>query len=309
MSTRQPAVDIRTPHPLWRLECSAVAELEESLLWKLEQLGCRHLASQRTPATHQRVTVLGWLSQECWSREAVLALVTPLAGLAAAFDSPPPRFHLGEEPPDDWSRSWKRHWQPDPVGRTLLVLPAWLDCPAEQSHRRVLRLDPGSAFGTGSHPTTRLCMEALEQQPLEGTTVVDLGSGSGILSITALMLGAAYVVACDTDPLAVAATRNNAALNGLTTSQLQVIKGSSPELMALDQPPADLLLCNILAPVLAELAPSFRRLLAFHGCGWLSGLLMSQVPTLQQQLEGCGWTVECSAQQQGWALLSISWTR
>ena len=88
---------------------------------------------------------------------------------------------------EDWSLSWKQHWQPDPVGIGLLILPAWLEVPAEHSDRLVIRMDPGSAFGTGSHPTTRLCLEALEQNPPRGALVADLGCGSGVLGLAALV--------------------------------------------------------------------------------------------------------------------------
>ena len=113
---------------------------------------------------------------------------------------------------EDWSLSWKKHWQPDPVGQRLLILPAWLEVPEEHADRLVLKMDPGSAFGTGSHPTTRLCLEALEEMPPHDQRVADLGCGSGVLGLASLALGASEVLAADTDSLAVRATTDNAAL-------------------------------------------------------------------------------------------------
>ena len=109
---------------------------------------------------------------------------------------------------------------------TLLILPAWLQVPAEHAQRQALLIDPGSAFGTGSHPTTRLCLEAIEKRSLAGLRVADLGCGSGILGIASLALGAAQVLASDTDSLAVRATAENAALNQ-ASSRLQVQLGSA----------------------------------------------------------------------------------
>jgi ribosomal protein L11 methyltransferase len=172
-------------------------------------------------------------------------------------------------------------------------------------------MDPGSAFGTGSHPTTRLCLEALERLAalrggtLAGLRVADLGCGSGVLGLAALRLGAASVVAADTDSLAVTATHDNAALNGLA-SQLQVVRGSAGELAELlAARPADLLLCNILAPVIEALSPAFKALLAPDGVGLLSGLLVDQAPRLRQVLADEGWQADLAAEKAPWALLEL----
>jgi ribosomal protein L11 methyltransferase len=197
----------------------------------------------------------------------------------------------------------------------LLILPAWLDCPAEHSERLLIRMDPGSAFGTGSHPTTRLCLEALEQLAAErggslaGLQVADLGCGSGVLGLASLRLGASAVVAADTDSLAVTATTANVALNGLET-HLTVRLGSA-EVLAdlLPQGPADLLLCNILAPVIEALSPAFDQLLAASGVGLLSGLLVDQAPRLQQVLADQGWQADLVARMEPWGLLLLHKSR
>ena len=167
-------------------------------------------------------------------------------------------------------------------------------------------MDPGSAFGTGSHPTTRLCLEAIEQLPsLPGSRVADLGCGSGILGIAALLQGARSVAAADTDSLAVRATRDNAAVSGFS-AQLQVDLGSVERLAELlEGRPADLLLCNILAPVIEALCPAFTTVLAPDGLGLLSGLLVDQAPRLQAVLAEQGWRAELSAQQSQWGLMTL----
>jgi ribosomal protein L11 methyltransferase len=166
-------------------------------------------------------------------------------------------------------------------------------------------MDPGSAFGTGSHPTTRLCLEAIEQQPLHGLLLADLGCGSGILGIAALLQGAEAVLAADTDSLAVRATHDNAQVSGFG-DRLQVRLGSTEQLeQLLAGRRADLLLCNILAPVIEALCPAFQRLVAPGGLGLLSGLLVDQAPRLQAVLEAEGWQAQLAAQQSQWGLMTI----
>jgi len=235
-----------------------------------------------------------------------------------ALQLPPLRWERVAD--EDWSLSWKQHWAPDPIGTSLLVLPAWLEVPEEAQGRRVIRLDPGSAFGTGSHPSTRLCLEGLEalatsrvregassDQPLKGLRVADLGCGSGLLGLAALALGADWVYAVDTDPLAIRATEENAALNGFQA--LSVLEGSAAELESLlHGEPADVLLCNILAPVIAELCSSFSRLLTRNGLGLLSGLLVTQADGLLSGLRTQGWEATLAAIQEPWARCDIRHT-
>ncbi len=296
----------------WRLEMAAPAELEESLLWKLPLLGVPRVALQHPPEAPERRQLLAWLPESDWPADQRQELERALAPLGVPFDLGLPPIHWQRQDDEDWSLSWKSHWRPDPVGERLLVLPAWLEVPPEQAARLVIRIDPGSAFGTGSHPTTRLCLEALEALAghgpgLRGLRVADLGCGSGILGLAALRLGAATVAAADTDPLAERATRENAALNGLDGAPaLNVTTGSAEALAALlGGRGADLLLCNILAPVIEALIPCFPRLLGPGGVGLLSGLLVDQAPGLERDLLAAGWRVEQRVEQDRWALLRI----
>ena len=289
----------------WRLELEPPGELEESLLWRLESLGVHRMAVRFRPEEPQQRTLQAWLPEVDWPELERVALAEALAQMAEPFGLalPPLRWEL--QPEEDWALSWKRHWQPDPVGQRLLILPAWLQVPAEHAQRLALLIDPGSAFGTGSHPTTRLCLEALEKRSLAGARVADLGCGSGILGIASLALGAAQVLASDTDSLAVRATAENAALNQ-AGSALQVQLGSADVLQQmLAGTPADLLVCNILAPVLTALTPAFSELLTARGEGLLSGLLVDQAPALTAHLEAHGWQVTAEAEQGRWALLAI----
>jgi len=322
----------------WRLELLVLPELEESLLWKLQVLGIHRVAIEHTPRHPEQRQLLAWLPAVDWPQPERLHLEGALAALSEPFGLTLPPIRWQPQGDEDWSLSWKQHWQADPVGARLLVLPAWLDSPAEFADRLAIRIDPGNAFGTGSHPSTRLCLEALERwadgpgaEFARPVRVADLGCGSGILALAALKLlgasdpskaGASPAPACqvfavDSDPLAVRATSANAACNGVAVSgappdpggrpgSLQVAQGSVEGLAELlAGQPADLLLCNILAPVIEALAPAFATVLAPGGVGLLSGLLVSQVPALTQALALAGWRAELVAQQSQWGLLEI----
>ncbi len=295
----------------WRLELASLPELEESLLWKLDDLGIARVAVQHRPETPSQRQLIAWLPAIDWPEPERQQLALALAPLAEPFGLALPPLRWSQQADEDWSLSWKQHWQADPVGKGLLILPAWLPCPPEHAERRLIAMDPGSAFGTGSHPTTRLCLEALEllaamtPEGLAGLRVADLGCGSGVLGLAALRLGAASVAAVDTDSLAVRATTDNAALNGLTP-QVRVQLGSVEALAELlEGQPADLLLCNILAPVIQALCPAFNTVLAANGVGLLSGLLVDQAPALQLALRDEGWQAELTAEQSQWGLMTI----
>ena len=290
----------------WRLSLPVQAELEESLLWKLNDLGLHRVAVQHAPESPEQRTLLAWLPALEWPEQQRSELFSSLAPLALTFGQTLAEPRWDQLADEDWSLSWKQHWQPDPVGEMLLILPAWLAVPEEHAQRLILKMDPGSAFGTGSHPTTRLCLEALEQKPPADLRVADLGCGSGVLGLASLALGARQVLSVDTDSLAVSATTDNAALNGLSMDELCVRQGSVEVLEnLLEAQPADLLLCNILAPVIEALAPRFRAVLRPGGRGLLSGLLVDQEPRLTHVLEGLGWQVRPLAAQGRWGLLEI----
>ena len=299
----------------WRLELPALPELEESLIWKLNALGIPRVAVRHRPEAPDQRQLVAWLPEADWPEPERRQLEQALAPMAETFGLSLPPITWEQQDDEDWSLSWKQHWQADPVGARLLILPAWLELPPEHADRLVIRMDPGSAFGTGSHPTTRLCLEAIEQLAEQRGTaeapdlgpirVADLGCGSGILGIAALLQGACSVAAADTDSLAVRATRDNAVVSGFA-ERFSVQLGSVERLEELlEGRPADLLLCNILAPVIEALCPAFHTVLAADGLGLLSGLLVDQAPRLQQALAEEGWQAKLTAQQSQWGLMTI----
>lgn len=171
----------------------------------------------------------------------------------------------------DWSQEWKKYFSPMKCGDRLWICPSWIAPPDANGIN--LSLDPGLAFGTGSHPTTHLCLRWLDQQNLVGQTIIDYGCGSGILGIAALLLGAEKVIAVDNDPQALLATRDNAQRNNIAAQRLETYL---PEQLP-DNICAETMVANILAAPLIELAPRLIALTAAGGQLCMSGLLEHQI--------------------------------
>ncbi|MGF1687768.1 50S ribosomal protein L11 methyltransferase [Photobacterium japonica] len=169
----------------------------------------------------------------------------------------------------DWEREWMDNFHPMRFGRRLWICPSWREVPEPDAVN--VMLDPGLAFGTGTHPTTSLCLEWLDGQDLTGKTVIDFGCGSGILAIAAIKLGAAKVIGIDIDPQAILASRDNAERNGVA-DQLELF-------LPQDQPQdiqADVVVANILAGPLRELSPVIKSLVKDGGLLAISGVLETQ---------------------------------
>lgn len=194
---------------------------------------------------------------------------------------------------EDWANDWRKNYPPQWVGEKLCVLPYWL--PVDEARGRLpVILDPGLTFGTGAHPSTQMCLAALERHLTPGSRVVDLGTGSGVLSIAALRLGARSAVGVDIDPKAEDMVRENGAYNGMTAPQLLAftgdVAGDSGALESLlDRGgPFDLALVNIVADVILALIPSLPRLLWPGGTVICSGILDSRLAGVREALQAHG---------------------
>jgi ribosomal protein L11 methyltransferase len=173
----------------------------------------------------------------------------------------------------DWEREWMTHYHPMQFGPNFWVCPSWIEVPDANAVN--LMLDPGLAFGTGTHPTTALCLEFLASHSMQNRTVIDYGCGSGILGIAAILLGASAVSGVDIDPQALTATQDNLLRNNLDKERLPVF---FPE--SFESEPVDLVIANILAGPLKELAPTLAELVKSGGQLILSGLLVEQADEL-----------------------------
>ncbi len=211
------------------------------------------------------------------------ALRRELSRLPLARRLPPLRGRWVRE--EDWADAWKRYFHVERVGRRLVIRPRWRRYDPRPDDI-VIHLDPGMAFGTGQHPTTRMCLLALERHVPAGCRLLDLGTGSGILAIAAAALGAAEVVALDTDPLAVAVARANVAANGLD-SRVTVLSGSL-DISDPWQGVYDRLAANINAAAIVGLARPLVEALKSDGLGVAGGIIDERCQECREALEGAG---------------------
>lgn len=208
------------------------------------------------------------------------------------------QFHYRVEQVEDkdWERVWMDNFHPMKFGSRLWICPSWLPVPDPAAV--IVMLDPGLAFGTGTHPTTSLCLQWLDSLELTGKTVIDFGCGSGILAIAALKLGANHAVGIDIDPQAIQASRENAQRNGVSDRLDLYLPESQPQGLQ-----ADIVIANILAGPLRELSPVIGALPKPGGLIGLSGILASQADSVgAAYLESC--SLEPVKSQDEWCLIS-----
>jgi len=266
------------------------ASQQESVEAALEDLGALSitLADADADTPDERAIFEPGVGQTpLWNDIVLQALFTAdvdRAGLVHALadlvpELAPDRIAFREVADQDWTRAWMDQFQPMRFGRRLWIYPWNIDLPAGDDDAIVVRLDPGLAFGTGTHPTTALCLEWLDAADLSGKTVIDYGCGSGVLAIAAVKLGAARVIAVDNDEQALVATRDNAERNGIADKVEVYTPGTLPA------EAADALVANILAGPLHDLAPLFARLLKPGAAIALSGILRGQEGELLSRYE------------------------
>ena len=201
----------------------------------------------------------------------------------------------------DWENNWKQFYKPMEIGDRLLVVPEWEQ--ASDPQRIILRLNPGLTFGTGSHATTRLCLQALDKHIHGGEKVLDLGCGSGILSIAALRLGAASAFACDIDEKCVDVAYENAALNHITKDTYTVRWGDvlhDQQLRTEMGGGYDMVVANIVADVIIGLSGSVRDFLKPGGLFLCSGIIDDRAEEVLQKLQSDGWDVIEQRSSEGW---------
>lgn len=232
-------------------------------------------------------TLVGCLPDVEGAEERISQLAESLR-LAGALD-----LSWGPLPDDDWEYAWKQFFHATRVGRRFVVCPSW-EQPEPAPDDLMIVLDPGQAFGTGDHPTTRLCLQLMERLPVAGRRVLDLGCGTGILSIAASRMGAADVTAVDIDPIAVEVAKENAANNGVHFS-VSVSDG----LGALDGK-WDTVLSNIISATLIRLAHEVRAVVAAGGYWLVSGIIADNWPEVLGAAERAGFHLVESQVESDW---------
>lgn len=249
-----------------------------------------------------RVTFYLEKTEDGFSRLAQVRMA--MADFKAAHpECAPLLMTLDELKEEDWAFGWQKYYKPMEIGRRLLVVPEWEKDTVDCGGRVPLILDPGLAFGTGSHATTQLCLQALEKTVRPGDRVLDLGCGSGILSIAALKLGAESAQAVDIDEKCLNVAYENAALNGIGRDRYTVRVGdvlSDEALRAELGGGYDIVVANIVADVILGLAPMVRQFLKPGGQFLCSGIIDDRAVEVADGLRRCGWAILETREESGW---------
>ena len=253
------------------------SDSEEIIIWKLNELGIFSFSFEYLIKNENKKEVNIWLPIDDWdesSRSGFEKIISKLLNI-----NPPKNkfFEWSIIKEEDWLTSWKKYWAPELVGNHFLILPCWMNLNEKFKDKKIIKIDPGAAFGTGSHPSTYLCLEKMENILFSDKKVLDIGSGSGILSVAARLLGAKEVCAVDNDYLAINSTKSNFQLNFGNLNNLNTYLGSFNEVILKNQlKQFDFVLCNILAEVIKGMIPNIYKCLRNNGEVIFSGILNSQ---------------------------------
>ena len=250
---------------------------EDTIIWKLNELGIFSFSFEYLIKTENKKEVNIWLPTDEWDKGARIDFEKIICKLLNINSHKTQLFEWNVIKEEDWLTSWKKYWAPELVGKKFLILPCWINLNEKFKDKQIIKIDPGAAFGTGSHPSTYLCLEKMENILISDKKVLDIGCGSGILSIASKLLGAKEVCAVDNDYLAINSTNSNYQLNFGNLKKLNAYLGSFNEVIFKYQlENFDLVLCNILAEVIKEMIPNIYNCLGNNGQVILSGILNSQ---------------------------------
>ena len=252
-----------------------------------------------------------YLEQNASVQETVESLKSQLAALRAQYpsvDFGSLDVQLANVKDEDWENNWKQYYQPLPIGERLLVVPEWLH-PENPENRVEVLLDPGMIFGTGAHASTQMCMRELERAIQGGERVLDLGSGSGILSITAVLLGAAHATGVDIDPKAEDIARENAAINQIFADRFTAVTGDvigDQAMMESLKSHYDVVLANIVADVIIPLSRVVPEFLQEDSIFICSGILNTRLAEVLDALEKNGLQILSTEQQEDWCRVTAA---
>ncbi|MCX7970934.1 MAG: 50S ribosomal protein L11 methyltransferase [Negativicutes bacterium] len=305
---------------MWTEIIVAVSRLaEDAVCGIMDDLGCTGLTVDNPAASRElrdRVQADYWSVDTCdgdiinirgfWpagsdGREITAQIVSRCHQLAGfGLQTGDVSVRAGVIIEQDWLRVWRESWQPVPVGDRLLIWPGWKEIPTVGVNEKVIiRIDPDMAFGTGDHPTTRMCLTAVEQMVSPGCEVWDVGCGSGILAIAAALLGAGRVRAVDNDPAALAVARENVRRNDVSQT-VEVRRGNLVTGMA---GKADLIFANLSADAVIALAGAAGGHLLAGGRLVASGIVAERCREVVQAMVGAGWTILEIEQDSGWTMV------
>ncbi|PID05757.1 MULTISPECIES: 50S ribosomal protein L11 methyltransferase [unclassified Sporosarcina] len=246
------------------------------------------------------VIIKAYLPVNSFINETVENLELEIEGLRQ-FSLNPGRFTIGitEVDEEDWANSWKQYFHPVKISKRFTIVPTWEEYTPVESDELIIELDPGMAFGTGTHPTTVLCLQALEKYLEPGQTIVDVGTGSGVLAIGAALLGAKHITALDLDEVAVRAAQENVTYNH-ADDRITVLKGNL--LDSIEEPP-DMIIANILAEVIMSFSKDAYQLVKPGGLFITSGIIGAKRDEVRNDLTAQGFEIVETVLMEDWVAI------
>ncbi len=287
-----PAAGEMVGEVLNELGCGGVLYHDPSL-YDQESDYTGELFPEDLPEEDKSYRVIGYLPLRDGLDEKIQKIKSRLAEIKEYLPLGKGEITLRRVKEEDWANAWRAYYHPETVGR-ITITPSWLPFQAKPGEI-IIKLDPGMAFGTGSHPTTKLSLELLQETLAEGALVYDVGTGSGVLAIAAAKLGA-RVIAVDIDPVAVEIARENIDRNQVS-NQVQAYSGN---LLGGVQEQADLIITNIIAEVIINLIPEAAEKLKPGGCLIASGIIKDKADKVRESLEEAGFTIIKTLHQDEW---------
>lgn len=245
-------------------------------------------------------SVTGYLPDNEFRKERIMQLEAALSDLKTNVQRLTYQLEYQTIDEEDWAHSWKDYFWPEKVGRRCVVKPTWREY-SPSGEDIVIEIDPGMAFGTGTHPTTSLCITMIEDYLEPSDRILDIGTGSGILMAAAVKLGAIYALGIDMDEVAVEIARKNMELNGIPSDQFDVVRG---DLTSGVEKSFDLVVANILAGVVISLLDQVDRVLSDRGILICSGIVLNQKESVIEKMIHTGFTVMEVRSKDGWVAIS-----
>ena len=286
------------------------SDSEEMIIWKLNELGIFSFSFEYLIKNENKKEVNIWLPVDDWCESSRCDFEQIISKLLNINTPKNQFFDWSIIKEEDWLTSWKKYWAPELVGNHLLILPCWMNLNEKFKDKKIIKIDPGAAFGTGSHPSTYLCLEKMENIFFSDKKILDIGSGSGILSVAARLLGAKEVYAVDNDYLAINSTKSNFQLNFGDLNNLNTYLGSFNEVILKNQlTQFDFVLCNILAEVIKGMIPNIYKCLRNNGAVIFSGILNSQKDEIIKILIQNNLKLLDVSTRKDWACISAQKTR
>ena len=261
----------------WRISFDVHINLEEILIWNLSNFGITSYSFNYLSKNNNLGELLIWLPKSNWDQVRIKNLEESFLRLFRSNNYDFSCFRYASVNDNDWLNNWKKYWNPHPVGKNFLILPSWIELPKEFRDKNIIKIDPGLAFGSGDHPSTALCLEIMEEELMFSKKALDIGCGSGILSIAARKLGADKISSIDNDYLSIKSTKENINMNFANQDGFQIYLGTFCETINnFSLNTFDYIFCNIIAGVIKEIIPDIPKLINQNGKIILSGIISSQ---------------------------------